>query len=454
MVFQAQTKVDKEQKIKKLTDDMNESIKQYKTDPKDEMELLESLSKFKDYSTKNTILIKSQYKGAYGVASYKDFQKLGYQVQKGEKSISILAPSMQKLFEDEKGASKPLKYATKEQKEKIKRGVLKKFDKMTKFIPVPVFDVTQTNCPPEDYAKLYPNKPENFKFEGTEEEFETFNQALHSYAKEQGILVESGKTDSAAKGYYVPSTNEIMLKDRLHPHEKVKVLLHELAHAGMHNYPKMATKNQEMQSVNVLEYQAEMTAYVVSKTFGLDSEDYSTSYLAGWTKREVENPVYIQSLQEVKDVSLNMIDKIVEKYNDRTQQVELSVEETIATKLNFLTDETGINHFSELKDEPLICTGIEKVKSAKWFADYNIKLEDKNGNSFNYHIRSEKSKKELNQEWSKEWTGKEWLNQDIKTEVLKRKPTLVIDNPIPEYTENMEPLFSYAQEQKVPQIPM
>ena len=396
----------------------------------------------------------SGYKGAYGVASYKDFQKLGYQVQKGETSISILAPSTQKLFKDEKGTNKLLKYATKEQKEKIKNGVLEKFDTSMKFVPVPVFDVTQTDCPPEDYPKLYPNKPENFIFGGTEKEFTTFYQALHKYANEQNLTVEVGKTGSAAKGYYIPSTNEIVLSERLDSKEQAKVLLHELAHANMHHATKMATKDKELGTPQVLEYQAEMTAYVVSNQFGLDSEDYSKSYLAGWTKRDVDNSVYITSLQEVKDVSLTMIDKIVEKYNDLTQQVELSVEEKIATKLNFLTDEKGENHFSELKDDPLTCTGIEKIKSAKWFADYNIRLEDKNGNNFDYHIRSEKNKKELNQEWSKELTGKEWLNQDIKTEVLRRKPTLVIDNPIPENTEHLEPLPHYTQEQQTPQISM
>ena len=57
---------------------MNESVKQYQRNPADEIELLDSLSRFKDYSINNTLLAKSQYQGALGVASYKDFQKLGY----------------------------------------------------------------------------------------------------------------------------------------------------------------------------------------------------------------------------------------------------------------------------------------------------------------------------------------------------------------------------------------
>lgn len=467
MAIKQRSKIDREEKIKQLTDSMNEAVKNYQTDPKDEMALLESLSRFKNYSAKNTLLAKAQYKGAYGIASYKDFQKLGYQVQKGEKSLSIYAPKIEKLFKDEEDKLRPVKFATKQQKEKIKNGLLKKVEKRNSYITVPVFDITQTDCPPENYPKLYPNKPESFKFKGTEEDFDIFNKALNQYANEQGLHVKVGKTDSAAKGYYVPLTNDIVLRDTLDSKEKVKVLLHEMAHAEMHNSPKIATKSKDMRTTNVLEYQAEMTAYVVSNTFGLDSEDYSKSYLASWTKRDVDHSIYVNSLQEVKDVSLNMIDKVVGKYNEiKLNKVEgqyennkeldqykpLEAEDKIAIKLNFLSDEKGRNYFKELKNEGLQCTEIEKVKGSKSFSDYNIKLEDKAGNNFNYRIRSEKGKKEINKEWTKELTGKEWLNQDIKTEVLKRKPTISINNPIPEDTSNMKPIKEYSNQNKEPKM--
>lgn len=467
MAIKKRSKIDREEKIKQLTDSMNEAIRNYQTDPKDEIALLESLSRFKSYSVKNTLLARAQYKGAYGIASYKDFQKLGYQVQKGEKSLSIFAPKTENLFKDEEDKLRPVKFATKQQKEKIKNGLLKKIEKRTSYVMVPVFDITQTDCPPEDYPKLYPNKPENFTFKGTEEDFDAFSRALNHYANEQGLHVKVGKTDSAAKGYYVPSTNEIVLKDTLNSREMTKVLLHEIAHSEMHNSPKLATKSKEMRTANVLEYQAEMTAYVVSSNFGLDSEDYSKHYLASWTKREVDQTVYMKSLQEVKDVSLNMMDKVVEKFNeiklnraesqDQTkeelsQYKTLEVEDKIALKLQFLSDKTGKNHFNELKNEGLKCTGIEKVKSSKSFSDYNIALEDKSNNQFYYHIRSEKTMKEIAKEWTKEMSGKDWLNQDIKTEVLKRKPTITIDNPIPENTTNMKPLKRYIEQQKTPEM--
>lgn len=59
-----------------------------------------------------------------------------------------------------------------------------------------------------------------------------------------------------------------------------------------------------------------------------------------------------------------------------------------------------------------------------------------------------KNKKEINEEWTKELTGKEWLKQDIKTEVLKRNPTISIDNPIPENCTNMRLIKDYFNQNK------
>ena len=161
-------KTNRQEEIDKLTEQMNESIKNYQTDPADEMELLDSLSRFKDYSVRNTMIARAQYQGALGVASYKDFQKLGYQVQHGEKAIYILAPNIQKVFRDEKGKEKLVKYANQKEKQAIQAKQIQTRTKVLNYRRVPVFDITQTNCPPEDYPKLYPNRPVNFDFDGTD----------------------------------------------------------------------------------------------------------------------------------------------------------------------------------------------------------------------------------------------------------------------------------------------
>ena len=295
---------DKQNAVEELTRTMNENIKKFKKEPKQELELLKYISQFNKYSVKNISLIQSQRSGAFGVASYKQFKEKGYQVQRGEKAIKILAPKFQDMFryeEEGKIKTKPVSRATKEQKQEIKDGKYKVIKgKITNFIAVPVFDITQTDCPPEDYPVLYPNKPENFNFKGTEDELKRFHQAISDYAKLQNVKVNYDIVDGTAKGFYAPALNEIVVDKHLNEKEQTKVLLHELAHAEMHNSKIMKDKAPELKAVNVLEYQAEMTAYIVSSKFELDTEDYSTHYLASWTKREVDDDVYIKSLEEVK----------------------------------------------------------------------------------------------------------------------------------------------------------
>lgn len=305
--------------IEQLTNQMNKRIQEYRTSPEEELELLNYMSKFYKYSVRNTMLIESQYKGAFGVASYKEHQKKGYQVQKGQKAIRILAPVLIDQFKDKQGRIKNLQYATNKEKDLIKKGKLQVMKKnLVGYRPVPVFDITQTNCPVEDYPKLYPNRPQNFEFKGSLEQFNNFYQAINKYAENKNIrVIHETMHDGAQKGYYSPSENLIALRNGLSSQEKAKVLLHEIGHAEMHNVETLQDKDKELQTTPIKEYQAEMLAYLVSSTFELDTEDYSTSYLKSWTsKADIEPEIYQKSIEEVKMVAKNLIENIVERFNE------------------------------------------------------------------------------------------------------------------------------------------
>lgn len=125
--------------------------------------------------------------------------------------------------------------------------------------------------------------------------------------------------NGAQKGFYVPDTHEIVLRQGLTKQEQAKVLLHELAHADMHTHKKMAEKAPLLQTRAMKEYQAEMVAYLVSSSFELDTEDYSTTYLKRWTSKEQLSPeVYLHSLDEVKATASIMMNQIVGLYHART----------------------------------------------------------------------------------------------------------------------------------------
>lgn len=442
---------EKQNAVEELTRKMNENIKNYKKDPKEELELLKYISQFNNYSIKNISLIRSQRNGAWGVASYKQFKEKGYQVQRGEKAIKILAPKFQDMFryeEEGKIKTKPVSQATKEQKQEIKEGKYKVIKgKITNFIAVPVFDITQTDCPPEDYPVLYPNKPENFNFKGTGNELKRFHQAVSDYAKLQNVKVNYDVVDGTAKGFYAPALNEIVVDKHLNEKEQTKVLLHELAHAEMHNSKIMKDKAPELKVVNVLEYQAEMTAYIVSSKFELDTEDYSTHYLASWTKREVDDDVYLKSLEEVKEVSSKMIDRIVEKYNALEQTLKpestLNSDESIAKSIHFLSDQNDDNHFEKLKNEKLKVTDIAIEVKDNYQNNY-VKLTDGN-QEYKTNIPTAGLSKDELKEWQKGLTGQEFLEQNLNFKALKQNPDLNL-NVTNETDKELQPVNELTQD--------
>ncbi len=407
---------DKQNAVEELTRKMNENIKNFKKDPKEELELLKYISQFNNYSIKNISLIRSQRDGALGVASYKQFKEKGYQVQRGEKAIKILAPKFQDMFrykEEGQIKTKPVSRATKEQKQGIKEGkyeVIK--GKITNFIAVPVFDITQTDCPPEDYPVLYPNKLENFNFKGTEKDLKRFHQAVSDYAKSQNVKVNYDVVDGTAKGFYAPSLNEIVVDKHLNEKEKTKVLLHELAHAEMHNSKIMKDKAPELKAVNVLEYQAEMTAYIVSSKFELDTEDYSTHYLASWTKREVDDDVYLKSLEEVKKVSSKLIDKIVENYNELEQTLSIK---NLANKSAIVPEN---DNFSEIYTQNLKANSIS-IEDKEHYQKVFIEVKDENEKSHILNIVTADISNEKLDKYVQGMTGKEWLQEDLKTSIIE-----------------------------------
>jgi len=433
-------KITQKERVQQLTEQMNGSIKNYQTDPQEELKLLRYLRQFNNYSVRNIALIQDQYEGAYGVESYKKHKENGYQVQKGEKAIRILAPRFQDIFKDENNREQFVSRATKKQKEKIKNSELEVTkDKLVGYISVPVFDITQTNAPEEDYPKLYPNKPENFKFNGNENEFKNFKQAIYDYADEAGVKVQKGKTDSVAKGYYSPNNNHIVLRDDLSEKEETKVLLHELAHGKMHNANSIKEKIQNNKNIStpVLEYQAEMTAYVVSSTFELDTEDYSQKYLSNWTEKDIDNQVYIDSLKEVKDVSMAMIEIVSERYqtlslvqeNDLSNaQKDSKSYQVIAEKLSFLTDKNGENRYKELENEILKPTRISIEKQGT-FDKSTIELNTKENEKIMAQISTQKVSNDTLNNWEKGLTGKQWLDENLQAEVVKRNPEKTFNQP-------------------------
>jgi len=126
-----------------------------------------------------------------------------------------------------------------------------------------------------------------------------------------------------AKGYYEVNNHKIVMNSRLSETETAKTLIHELAHAKLHH----DTSPHAADSLREKEMQAEMTAYVVAKSFGLDPADSSIEYIANWTEKFSQIDNVEQNLAVVQKTSREMIKEIDNLYGIELEKSKENVQE-------------------------------------------------------------------------------------------------------------------------------
>lgn len=321
-------KVDKTKKeyqkenTKQTVDDIikatNDKLNSYFENEQDMKEYLKYMSKFHKYSIGNCSKIEEQFSGAVAVGSFKFWKDNGFTVNKGEKGIQILVPTPVKNFYDEEGNIKRVYLANKEQKEKLKNGILKDAPSTMSYKKGYVFDISQTNATAEDLPKLFPNK----WLDGEIENYDNMYKAMESVANSIGVNIIPPKSElGVAKGVSYTLTKEVALNPRNSQIQNVKTLLHELAHAKLHT---ATTSNQYSKAEK--EFQAEMVAYSVCSYFSIDTSEYSLSYLNHYSKNtDIKEKKKL--LNEIKNTSSEFIEIIENSlFND------IDIEKTIESK--------------------------------------------------------------------------------------------------------------------------
>ncbi|PKE73650.1 hypothetical protein CW670_10955 [Macrococcoides caseolyticum] len=318
-------------------------IKKYFKDENSMKELGQFMSKMYGYSAKNQMLIASQYQGALYVGSEKHFNEKGFKIKEHEKPIQVLVPNSTKFFRDENGKTKPLRFANKFEKKAIKNKEIKVFSGKTYFKLGNVYDITQTNAQAKDYPAIYPNRKFDYKFDN-KDYLNTIYDGARDYLKDKGINVIDnlhGKSNTfsrdlgAAKGYQ--AGDEIGLKADLTGGEKVKVLFHEIAHEILHKNITHA-EYQDLTKRGVVEGEAEMTAYITSNHFGLDTSEDSFMYIKDWTKdfTLVDDKQINNFVQNVNKASRELIDNIESKLeivnHEKAKEIMKNVEAGISTQ--------------------------------------------------------------------------------------------------------------------------
>ena len=351
-----------------------QKVREYTETPERLEEYLNFMSKFPELSPRNVALIQEQWPGASAVATYNQWQSMGevlgitsdqvfetrntytnkktgrtrevvhnnLSVKTGEKShITLFRPMMVEMIPvlDENGNQvkngkgnpkyKRLSEATPEEKILKKEGKLKSrfFQErdsntgLAKFATYKVFELSQTTLKPEFYPKAMPNRHYDFNMDHirTKEVLE----GLSDYAKNIGVTIyqDDAKELRSAKGAFYPDEQKILLNPDNTPGEVVATTIHELAHASLHN-PKFANSYKEDVSKDRRELEAEMTSYLVSKHFGLDTSEKAIRYMAIWTDNltSLDDQQLAQSMKRIHGT----VSKIVKSVEQHTKPYQLN----------------------------------------------------------------------------------------------------------------------------------
>lgn len=387
--YNKKSKEDKEKEVNELLEKANEGIEKCFTSPEQFKELINYMSKFYNYSFRNTFLIQEQFEGALAVGSYAFWKEKGFTVNKGEKGIKILVPNrLSDYFINSKGEEVKLSKATPEEKRLIEQGEIEVRKGKLIFNQGYVFEVSQTNAKAEDLPKIFPGR-------WLDEEVQNYDlmyKAMENIAKKIGVRIIEPKGElGAVKGVSYPLTKEVALNPRNTQLQNVKTLIHELAHAKLHTI-----ETRDNYTTNEKEFQAEMSAYSVCSYFGLDTSEYSFRYIKNWTKgvelkdkekliNEVRETVkeYIEIIEEIlinnKDNSLlleneNIVEKEIkdEKLRNFLGKDRVVINEITRDELEKIINESNSNVFLKRDEELSIKNEVVAMKVKGKYRDVYI----------------------------------------------------------------------------------
>ena len=308
----------REEQLKQITEQLEQGVAEIFTSEK-YTEYLKTMAKFHNYSFNNTLLIAMQKPEATLVAGYQAWQKkFNRQVKRGEKGIQIIAPAPYKEKQEiEKTDPETGEIVIGEdgqpETEVVERVI-------TRFRVTTVFDVSQTTGEPIPEFEVS-------ELEGDVLIYHDFMEALKMVAP---VPIRFIEIDGEAKGFYQLVDKYIAVQPGMSEAQTMKTAVHETAHAVLHDRDQMEAEGIVKDQLT-REVEAESVAYVVCNHFGLDTSEYSFSYIASWSSGKNMKELRA-SMDTIRKTSADMIGQIEEKLRElqieRPEQEAAVVEQT------------------------------------------------------------------------------------------------------------------------------
>lgn len=306
---------DQNEKIKELTEKLHEGIKNlFESDRYGEY--LRTMAKFHNYSFNNSLLIWAQRPDASAVAGYRTWQtKFHRTVNPGAKGIMIYEPASFKR--------------------KLKEKVLDQDGN-------PVKD-QDGNFVTQEVERVFPTFKVGFvfAFEDTsgeplpsivsivDKEVDNYNTIMDALHKISPATIRFDAVHGGANGYYDLIRREIVVKDTLPEAQKIKTAIHEIGHRLLHD--KIDGLDMEANK-REMEVSVESIAYVVCSWLGIQTDDYSFGYVAGWSATQE-----LSELQRKMEIIRSTANKIITELDEELRpKLPVVLEEEIEQEKEML----------------------------------------------------------------------------------------------------------------------
>lgn len=318
----------KENKDKNIEEHLSKLIEKIDS-PERKQEILEfykRVSCFNNYSFHNIWYLKSQAKergmNISYIASFKELKELGATIKKGSRSLKVFAPKQNfKIKRDNEG--KPLKnkkgkyiYELDEHGKKIPTNL--------GYIPVPVFDVSQTNAQEKN---LLPTL--NYRNEENTLSKEMLSSIIKQVEKTYDVKIElKDLQDINLGGFYIKSDKSITINDgnQRSNNTIVGTLFHELRHHILHN-------KEDYEAIHLdrgeKEGERESVSYILTQHLGIEQKSHL--YLKSWDRNEKNMRSRLTRIVNAsKDIMKNIdFDSIINEELEREKITSYYLDEEI-----------------------------------------------------------------------------------------------------------------------------
>ena len=269
---------------------------------------LRTMSRFHSYSVNNTILIHMQRPHAsMPAAGFNKWKQFGRHVKKGEKGLTIIAPTPLKKKIEEMRLDPDTKAPVLDRDGNII--IDEKTVEIPLFKPVKVFTADQTE------GKPLPSLATGLT--GDVQQYEAFMEALR---RTSPMPISFAPLEPNTDGVCSFTKQTISIREGMSQVQTVCATVHEIGHAVLHDREKnrlsAAAGNTDKdppkaKDKSTMEVEAESVSFAVCQYYGIDTSANSMGYIAGWS-RDKSLPELKASLETItKTVSglINTIDR-------------------------------------------------------------------------------------------------------------------------------------------------